>query len=342
MNITCKNRINIRFDNSKLLLDPKKMDPIAACIFVSHAHSDHLPTSRKKPMIPPTTVCSVATERLFFERMGYHLEQHDSWSNDDFTIKTLPGGHTFDSTVAEIIDHSTNQTIIYTGDVNVENRGYLEGFQPKKCDILIIEATWGDKNYQFPSFDDQIKQARNYIQNELDKGNPVALLGYALGKSQLLNYCLGDLCDTRYSSKSIWKMEQVHRELGLELFETNEIPNDYQTLANENGPWLLFHTHTSRKDPVLQTLKQKHNLKVIGFSGWAKNGYYKIQMGADASYTISDHSDYSNLIEIIRKSQASKIYTVFGNSKQLANDLQKEGFNAIPLQEGVSTLDNFF
>jgi putative mRNA 3-end processing factor len=318
------------------------MDATASCIFVSHAHTDHLPTSKRKPKIPPVAVCSKATARLFYERMGYHLEQHDLWSNDDFTIKTIPGGHTFDSTVAEIIDNYTDQNIIYTGDVNLENRGYLKGFQPKKCDILIIEATWGDKNYQFPSFEEQIEQARNYIQTELDKGNPVALLGYALGKSQLLNYCLGDLCDIRYSSKSIWNMEQVHRELGLELFETQKLPNNIQELSKEKGPWLLFHTHSSRKNEMMQLLKQKYNLKVVGFSGWAKNGYYKIQMGADAAYTISDHSDYSKLIDIIKQSQASKIYTVFGNAKQLASDLQKEGFNAIPLQEGINTLDHFF
>jgi Cft2 family RNA processing exonuclease len=318
------------------------MDPVAACVFVSHAHSDHLPTSRKKPKLPPTAVCSVATERLFFERMGYRLDQHLSWSNDDFTIRAVPGGHTFDSTVAEITNNQTNQLIIYTGDVNVEPRGYLEGFKPKKCDILIIEATWGDKNYQFPSFNKQIEHIRNYIQNELDKGNPIALLGYAIGKSQLLNYCLGDLCDSRFSTEKIWKMEQVHRELGLDLFPTDKLPNDFQEMSTDDGPFLLFHT-LKANDPMLRVLKKKCNLKIIGFSGWAKNGeIYKRQMGMDAAYPISDHSDYRKLLEIIQKCQASKIYTVFGNAKKLARDLRQEGFNAIPLIEGLTTLDHFF
>jgi putative mRNA 3-end processing factor len=319
------------------------MDPIATCVFVSHAHTDHLPTSRRKPKIPPKVVCSVATERLFFERIGYHLEQFNSWSNDDFTIEAVPCGHTFDSTIAEIKDNSTDQLIIYTGDINVEDRAYLKGYKPKKCDILIIEATWGDKNYQFPSFEDQINQARNYIQNELDKGYPVALLGYPLGKSQLLNYSLGNLCDIRFSSKSIWKMEQIHRELGLNLFETKKLPDDLQKLEEEDSPWLLFHNHSSVNNPVLKVLKRKCNLKIVGFSGWAiEKTNYKIRMGADAAFIISDHSDYSSLIEIVKESQASKVYTVFGNAKQLAKDLQREGFNAIPLIEGLNTLDNFF
>ncbi|TET31048.1 MAG: hypothetical protein E3J70_03145 [Candidatus Heimdallarchaeota archaeon] len=344
MNIFCKNRINLKFKNSELLLDPKVMDSNASCIFVSHAHMDHLPRSKRKPNFIPTAVCSEATARLFFERMGYRVQQNNVWKNDEFEIKTLPGGHTFDSTVAEIIDLESNQNIIYTGDINVEDRGYLKGFVPKKCDILILEATWGDRDYRFPSFDKQIEQAKEFIRNELEKGYPVALLGYPLGKSQLLNYCLGNLCETRYSSNSIWKMEQVHKELGLELFETKKLPQnpDEEALVG-NSPWLLFYNHIGNRDPTLSKLKTKYNLKVVGFSGWAKNlESYKYRMGADAAFTISDHSDYSSLLEIVKKSNPSKIFTVFGNAQDLARDLQKDGFNAVPLKEGQSTLDNFF
>jgi putative mRNA 3-end processing factor len=320
------------------------MDHNVDCIFVSHAHTDHLPRSKRKPTITPTAVCSEATARLFFERMGYKIEQNNSWKNDEFEIKTFPGGHTFDSTVAEIINLETNENIIYTGDINIEDRGYLKGYEPKKCDILILEATWGDRDYKFPAFGKQIEKAKEYIQNELDKGYPVALLGYPLGKSQLLNYCLGDLCDIRYSSKSIWKMEQVHRELGLNLFETSELPHsiDEEKLEGKN-PWLLFYNHVGNRDTTLGKLKAKYNLKVVGFSGWAKDlETYKYRMGADAAFTISDHSDYSSLLEIVKISNPKKIFTVFGNAHELARDLQKDGFNAVPMKEGQSTLDTFF
>jgi len=201
LRIICKNRINVLFSSSELLLDPKKMDPQASSIFVSHAHTDHLPTSKKKPVTPPIAVCSEATARLFYERIGYELDQQNSWRNEDYSLSAVPGGHTFDSTVAEIKDLSTNQLIVYTGDINIEDRGYLKGYQPKKCDVLILEATWGDKHYRFPPFKEIMEQARSYIQGELDKGYPVAVLGYPLGKSQLLNHCLGDLSEYRFSSK---------------------------------------------------------------------------------------------------------------------------------------------
>jgi len=342
--ITCKNRINLNFKSSTLLLDPKSIDSKADCIFISHAHTDHLPTSRRKPSSIPPIVCSEATAKIFEERKGYNIKHQTSFSNEEFSIETVPNGHTYDSTVAVITDHETQKKIVYTGDINIENRAYLKGFKPIKCDILIIEGTWGDKNYTFPAFDKQVNEARNYIKNELEKGHPVALLGYPLGKSQLLNYSFGDLCDNRYSSNSIWKMEQIHKDLGLELYETKNLTNVLlERISNKNEPWLLFYTHSGRRDETLQKLKEQYNLKVVGFSGWAKNKEgYKIQMRADEAFTISDHSDYLSLLDIVKTSKPEKVYTVFGNSYQFAKDLQKEGFNATPLKEGQATLESFF
>ncbi len=325
-------------------LDPHTITQPSNFTFISHAHTDHLPMSKKKPSFSPLTICSKATARLFYERMGYQVNQKDSWTNDDFTIKTVPGGHTFDSSVAEITDLSTNQLIVYTGDINIEDRAYLTGYKPKKCDILVLEATWGDKHYQFPSFNEQINKAREYILSQIDRGYPVAILGYPLGKSQLLNYSLGDLCETRFSSKSVWIMEQIHKELGLTLYDTEKLPENLSEESNSlKQNWLLFYTHRSANDPILSKLKRKYNLKIVGFSGWAKDEEnYKYRMGVDAAFIVSDHSDYSNLLKLVDKANPKKIYTVFGNAQELARDLQKEGFKATPLKEGQATLENFF
>ena len=344
MKILCKNRINVSFESSEILLDPTVVKPEVSSIFVSHAHYDHLPKSRKKPLKVPPTVCSKATARLFKERIGYDLNQKDSWENDEYILEALPGGHTFDSTVAKITNKENGEVTVYTGDVNLEDRAYLTGFKPIKCNTLILEATWGDKNYRFPPYKQQVRLAREYIQNQLEQGNPVALLGYALGKAQLLNYSFGDLCEERFSSNSIWKMEQTHVELGLDLHPTKLLNNDQldSNLGNSD-PWLLFYSNSGRKDKTLAYLKEKYNLKVIGFSGWARNQErYKYQMGADAAFVVSDHSDYDNLLQIIKRSSPEKVFTVFGEANVLARELQKDGINAVPLKKGQATLESFF
>jgi len=344
LKVICKNRINISFESSEILLDPQIIGSTASSMFISHAHYDHLPRSKKKPNIISPAVCSKATARLFQERIGYSLNQHDFWENDEYKLETVPGGHTFDSTVAKITDKENGNIVVYTGDVNLEDRAYLTGFKPFKCNTLILEATWGDKDYRFPPYEHQAKLAREYIQKQLDQGNPVTLLGYSLGKAQLLNYSFGDLCEERYSTNAIWKMEQTHKELGLDLHPTKLLANDKLDIGLEsNKPWILFHNHTSVRDKTLAYLKRKHNLKIIGFSGWAKNQeQYKYRMGTDAAYVMSDHSDYSSLLKIIKQSSPEKIFTVFGKATELARELQKDGLNAVPLNKGQSTLESFF
>ena len=316
MRIFCKNRINVSFKSTELLLDPTTIQPKVSSLFVSHAHYDHLPKSRKKPAIIPPTVCSKATARLFKERIGYDLNQCDFFENEEYKLETLPGGHTFDSTVAKITNKENGNIVVYTGDVNIEDRAYLTGFKPIKCNTLILEATWGDKNYQFPSFEHQIKLAREYIQKQLDLGHPVALLGYALGKAQLLNYSFGDLCEERFSSNSIWKMEQTHKDLGLELYPTQPLENSkLETNLPTKKPWLLFYSHSGRNDKTLAHLRKNFSLKVVGFSGWAKNQeQYKYRMGADEAFVVSDHSDYNSLLTIINESSPEKVFTVFGEA----------------------------
>ena len=344
LNIICKNRINLNFTNTLVNLDPEIINPKANCIFISHAHYDHLPKRKKKPTIIPQVVCSNATARLFEERIGYRINSQNNWSNDEAVVEIIPGGHTFDSSVAKITDNKNGNIIVYTGDINLESRGYLKGFQPIKCDILIVEATYGDRDYTFPSFNNQIKLAREYIQEQLANGYPVALLGYPLGKAQLLNYSLGDLSENRFSTETIWRMEQIHKELGLNLFATKKFSKNLElNKINTEEPWILFHNHSTYNNQTLEILKRKYNLKVVGFSGWAKNKeQYKIRMGADAAFIVSDHADYNSLLKIIKECSPNKIYTVFGQTKELAKELQKDGFNAAPLSKGQPTLESFF
>lgn len=169
------------------------------------------------------------------------------------------------------------------------------------------------------------------------------MLGYALGKAQLLNYCLGDLADKRFSQKGIWEMEQIHRELGLNLYETHQISEELMkksVLCKE--PCLLFSTHFGGQNSLLGRLKKKYNLKVVGFSGWLLNQKnYWYHKSIDAGFPLSDHADFHKLLEIVRKSSPDKIFTIYGSPEKLAFELQKEGFNAIPLKKCQMTMDTF-
>ena len=87
-------------------------------------------------------------------------------------------------------------------------------------------------------------------------------------------------------------------------------------------------------------MKSRYDAITIGFSGWAQSSRFAFARQHDYSITLSDHCDYNELVELVKKSNPEKIYTVHGFVEEFANDLSKMGFDAQPLKE--NSLDEFF
>jgi putative mRNA 3-end processing factor len=86
-------------------------------------------------------------------------------------------------------------------------------------------------------------------------------------------------------------------------------------------------------------MKAKYGAVTIGFSGWAKSN---VPFGRKSDYSIalSDHCDYTELLDLVKKSGAQKIYTIHGFVDEFASDLVNLGYDAQALRE--NSLDEFF
>ena len=95
----------------------------------------------------------------------------------------------------------------------------------------------------------------------------------------------------------------------------------------------------SENNPFIKQMKSKYDAITIGFSGWAKSNM-PFARKSDYSIPLSDHCDYLELIDLVKKSGAQKIYTIHGFVNEFASDLTKMGYDAQPLLENA--LDEFF
>jgi putative mRNA 3-end processing factor len=86
-------------------------------------------------------------------------------------------------------------------------------------------------------------------------------------------------------------------------------------------------------------MKEKYGAITIGFSGWAKSSRFTFGRNSDYSIPLSDHCDFNELVELVRKSGAEKIYTTHGFVEEFATHLKKIGFDAQPLR--AQSLDDF-
>ena len=317
-----KNGILCEVNENRVYLDPKNSDE-SGINFVSHAHSDHLPTKNGG-----TILASIETNEIANLR-GFKMEKHVE-SLENFSL--IDSGHILGAKGLLFDD------IFYTGDICTRDRGFLQGAKIPKCKTLITECTFGLPEFVFPKMDEIQKQVNELISELYGKGIPVILMGYQLGKAQTITQLFGHW-GPLYFHDSVKDMNSLHQKLGVPL-------NDGigHSEAEKNGlldkkPWVMVAPLMSSKNKFLQDMKSKYGAVTIGFSGWAQSTKFSFGRRADYSITMSDHCDYNELVDMVVQSGAEQVYTIHGFVDEFAQELRKIGIAAQPLKE--NSLDDF-
>ena len=148
-------------------------------------------------------------------------------------------------------------------------------------------------------------------------------MGYSLGKAQILTSLFGT-----------WKPLIVHDD----IFKFNEIYKNFgMTIGRfiflylmliekellKKKPWILIYPLTNGKHHFISYLKEKYGAITVGFSGWAINKNYCNIMNLDYVIPFSDHCDFNELVEVVKKSNPKKIFTFHGFQKEFANYLNQ-------------------
>jgi len=318
-----KNGIVCQINDTKVHLDPKKINA-SGINFVSHAHADHLPYCDGGKILSSVETNEIASFRGF--KMSNFVE-----NIDNFLL--IDSGHILGSKGLLIDD------LFYTGDICTRSRGFLHGAKIPKCKTLITECTFGLPEFVFPNLEDTISQVNDIISSLYSKGLPVVLLGYQLGKAQTISQLFGHWGPLFYHD-SIKKMNDLHIKLGVNLKEgLGHTEAEERGLLNKT-PWVMVAPFTSQKNPFIRKMKEKYKAVTIGFSGWAQSSRFPFTRGADYSIPLSDHCDFNELVELVRRTGAEKVYTVHGFVNEFASYLCKLGFDSKPLRE--SSLDDYF
>jgi Cft2 family RNA processing exonuclease len=74
--------------------------------------------------------------------------------------------------------------------------------------------------------------------------------------------------------------------------------------------------------------------RIAILTGWAIDTQAKVRFGVDEVIPLSDHADFSELMEYATKAKPEKIYTVHG-FPEFVNYLKEAGFDAEPLVENT-------
>lgn len=312
----------IHIENGKFVADSRKAS--GDVNIASHAHMDHAFQGDGE------VVCSELTRKLLESRLDKKISRIDHEN-----IELIDSGHILGSSSA-LID-TGDKKILYTGDVSMRDRAYIDGFDPVEADILITESTYGIPAYSLPPQN----VIENNIKDWITETDSPYLFGYSLGKAQKIQWLVKQVTDRPIIAHgAVMKMNKVvekHTDL-----EFNARPYGENKDNLENGEGIFIGPTRFAKSDALDKLVEASEGVKAGFSGWGMTDSYKYRGGYDKVFPFSDHCGFEDLVEMVRKVDPEKVYTHHGFDSEFASYLKREeGVNSRALKQNQSSLTDF-
>ncbi|MEW6721872.1 MAG: hypothetical protein AB1324_01275 [Candidatus Micrarchaeota archaeon] len=264
--------------------------------FLSHAHSDH--TSGMKRL--ERVISTQATLEL--AGMGAKLETPPN-------TKMLDAGHILGA--RQLLIEGDGERIVYTGDFSLKPNVFgMQGEIPQ-CERLIMEATYGDPAYVFPDAEVTHQKLQRWVR-ENDSSN--LIIGcYELGKAQevirILNEC------------GIAPVVTPKTNAFCDVYEKFGYPLDRTVVGSEGGEDAMSRRFVGivpmgkAKRYFARRLSEAFGRKTLCAvaTGWAL--HYRFD--TDASFAISDHADFSDLVHFVRQSGAKRVEFFCGEGSRV-------------------------
>ena len=318
--------IQVDFGGKRFVLDPSAPAK-ADYTFVSHAHIDHMHApSRQERIIASKETRELAAARGY--ELGETMEEVEG-------IELLDSGHILGSRAIRIGDE-----VYYTGDASGRERAFLGRCKTRNARVLIMETTFGSPEYVFPQTARVVKDANRVIGEAYDRGRPVVLMGYQLGKAQLLSYYFS-AWEPFLLQSGVARMNETYSRLGVRLRTGAGFDLAKELDDLPQGPWVMITPMSNGRSRVMSHLRKRYGAVLVAFSGWAVGGGYSRYLGADYAFPLSDHCDYPELMRLVQEVSPEVVYTTHGFAAEFARDLRRVGFSAKTIAPYQSSLFDY-
>lgn len=237
---------------------------------------------------------------------------------DSATLELLPAGHTLGSAMAVV--RSAAGTLVYTGDYKLRPSAYSKGVPVPRCDVLVMECTFGDPRFRFPPETEVLRQLYAFI-DECHAARIVpVVLAYAFGKAQEALFHLTTHGYRVLVHEPAAGLCRAHEELGYSF----PGPGSWAPYSGDNGPGeVLLMTPRARADLP----RDGRRYRSVHLSGWACARGTARWVRAHLALPLSGHADFDELVRTATESGARKVYTVHG-APGFAAHLRRLGVDA--------------
>jgi Cft2 family RNA processing exonuclease len=268
--------------------------------YVSHGHADH---AREHG----TVVASVNSARVCRQRFGREVafEEHafnEPWAAGEHRLTLFPAGHVLGS--SQLLIEGADGAFVYTGDFKLARSYTCEPPEVKRCDVLLMECTFGRPQYVFPPREEVEARIVDFAVRALEDGCAPLFFAYSLGKAQETLAILAKANVPVTVHGAVDGMSRVYEDAGVQLgaYETYDA-------RTYDGTRALVWPPSGKRRP-----KAAHSrpLRTAMLTGWALDPGAAARYGVDEMIPLSDHADFPALLEYIERAQPGKVWLNHG------------------------------
>jgi Cft2 family RNA processing exonuclease len=282
--------------------------------YVSHGHSDHAREHRVVVTTPNTAqICRARfarrkpsaqqlsllprTER---PRIDVSFEEHrynEPWMEGDHRLTLFSAGHVLGS--SQLLVEGEAGTFVYTGDFKLTESLTAEAPEVKRCDVLLMECTYGRPHYVFPSREEVAGSMIAFARQTLEDGAVPVFFAYSLGKAQEAIAILGNAGVPVTVHGAVDTMTKIYERCGV-------VMPPYARYHSES-----FDTTTALIWPpggkALPKALRNREVRTAMLTGWSLDRGALFRYGTEHGFALSDHADYPSLLRYIELAQPKKV-----------------------------------
>jgi putative mRNA 3-end processing factor len=213
---------------------------------------------------------------------------------------------------AQFLVHTPATSILYTGDINCVDTLTTKAAEPHRCDVLVIEATYGSPIYRFPSREVIYAGVVEWAVDMIKQGCVPCLHVYAAGKAQ-----------------EMVRLFNVYTHLPVVVNPRLDGVNEAYRKGGHSLSWLASDSVDGGKilerDPCVY-ITIPNDRRSIGrkaarafATGWALS-----MRGRNAAFPLSSHADFEQLVSFIKACQPAEVYIFTGFAEELRRTVKSE------------------
>jgi putative mRNA 3-end processing factor len=302
-------------DIAQIYLDPWK--PVDKAI-ITHGHADHSRWGHKNYITHHRNV------PIIKHRLGDISVTGVNW-NETFTINNVkfslhPAGHIIGSSQVRV-EHK-GEVWVFTGDYKTEDDGISTPYEVVKCDTFITECTFGLPAFKWTPQQEVMNSINEWWLENQSEGKTSILFGYSLGKAQRLLKYLNPEIGKIYIHGAIEKMTEVLRPL-VDFPETTLITRE--TKKNELLGNIVLAPPSAHGSTWIRKMVP---YVTASASGWMTFRGARRRRAIDKGFVLSDHCDWTGLLDSIKATGAEKIICTHGYTDIFSKYLKEQGYDA--------------